>query len=286
MGYDVRMRRARACCALAASLAIGGCSLLTDVGGLSGGAVATGEGGTLGADAEAESSASGDGGVDALVEAAPSADCTGTHFFCTDFDKKSLTEEWDVVTAGKGTLDRDMTASVSMPFSLLVTHPEGNLATAPIVAKTLPASGIGGLRCRFNYRRDMVESTGVLVVLTVDFNTSTTEHLFVEIKDGQDKGRVYLAAIQPDGGTLDDFPIVPTFSTSIGSWAAVDWNLDLRALRSTLKSNGKLIDEGAVPAFDVARVVSIKLTLGLGNFIAPQGPWQVRYDDFVCDTLP
>ncbi len=280
-----RMQRGRAWLAVAASVAIAGCSLLTDSSGLSDGAVATNEGGT-GTDAALESSATADGSVDGLVEAGPSSDCTGTHFFCTDFDKKALTDEWDVVTPGNGTLERNMASSVSPPFALLVSHPSGNPESTPLVTKTLPASSIGGLRCRFNYRRDSIDPDGVLVVLMVDFNTQTSEHLFVEIKDGQSNGRVYLAAIQPDGGTLDDFPTVPTFATSLGSWAAVDWTLDLRAMRSTLKSDMNLIDQRPIPAFDVAKVVSIKLALGLGNHIAPQSPWQVRYDDFVCDTLP
>ena len=283
------MRAGRACLAGAAALAIAGCSLLTEVGGLSGGPTGGNEGGTLAAvDATSDAPAAPDGDAAALVDAvAPSTDCTAKHFFCTDFDKLALADEWDVVAPGNGTIDRNMAAAVSMPFSLLVTHPNGNPAAAPVLTKTLPApAGANGLRCRFQYRRDVVESTGVLVILKIDFGTDTSEHLFAELKEGQTKARVYLAATQSDGGVIDDFPTVPTFSAALGSWASVEWVLDLRNLRSTLKSGTKLIDQRPIPPIAVERVTNVKLSIGLGNFVAPQSPWQVRYDDFVCDALP
>ena len=288
------MPRFRAWAVGTAAVTIAGCSLTTDLTGFSNGAGASGEGGTApttsdGAAGPTDASTATDGEATVSGDAAePSSDCTGAHFFCTDFDKQALADEWNVVTPGSGTLERNMAASFSMPFSLVMTHPGGVPQATPKVTKTLPATAIGGLRCRFRYRRDKVDPDGVLVILVVDFNTATSEHLFVEIKDGDSNGRVYLNATQPDGGSIDDFPTVPTFSTALGSWASVDWTLDLRALRSTLKSDTKVIDQRPIPNFDVSRVNSIGFSLGLGNFsfVPASSPWQVRYDDFVCDTLP
>jgi len=166
-----------------------------------------------------------------------------------------------------------------------MTHPIGGGGT-PAVAKTVAATGIGGLKCSFSYRRDEVDEAGVLVVLMADFNTTSNEHFFAEIKDGKTQGRVYLAVTAPDKTVTADFPVVPTFSTSPGKWANVEWTLDLRGKRSTLNSNGKLIDQRPFGTFTPANLTSVKLTLGLGNFSDPTAPWRVRYDDFVCDALP
>jgi hypothetical protein len=291
IGYDEPMRGARAWLAATAAFAIAGCSLLTETGGLAGPAdPSSNEGGTLAAsDAMTDAAAAADGDAAVLVDSSPpSTDCSGKHFFCTTFDKGALSDEWDVVAPGNGTIDRNMAAAVSLPFSLLVTHPAGNPGATPILTKTLPspAGGGDGLRCRFQYRRDVVESAGVLVVLMIDFSTATSEHLFVEIKDGLTEGRVYLEAKQQDGGVLADFPTIPTFSAPLGTWASVEWTLDLRNLSSTLKSDAKVIDQRPIPHIDVENVTSGKLSLGLGNFAEPASPWQVRFDDFVCDVLP
>ena len=281
------MRGVRRClAATSAAATLVGCTLLTDLSGFSSATVVTsGDGSAPNDTLEASTEASADAADATDSVTPPSSDCATSHFFCTNFDQRPLVDEWDVVAPGNGTVDRIMAASVSAPFSLVVTHPDGNPAAAPRLTKTIPATGIGGLRCSFRYRRDMVDNNGVLVVLIVDFKTATSEHLFAEIKDGKTAGRVYLAATQPDGGVIDDFPIIPTFASPLASWASVEWTLDLRALRSTLTRDKELIDQRSIGNFAAAQVTDVKLSLGLGNFRAPASPWQVRFDDFVCEAL-
>jgi len=293
------MRTGYACFTVLAAIVVGaGCSLVTDLNGF------TSRADDANSSPDAESSPGGDasGAVppppldgstspptdagDPREAGAPLSLCSGTHFFCTDFDTRVLTSDWDLVAAGDGTVDRNTGAAKSMPYSLEMTHPIGNPGGTPVVAKTLPAAGIGGLKCSFSYRRDDVDDVGVIVVLMVDFNTSGSEHLFAEIKDGKTQGRVYLAATAPDGIVTDDFPIVPTFAPSPGAWAKVEWTLDLRAKRSTLASDGKLLDQRPFGTFTPANLTTVKLSLGLGNFKAPTSPWRVRFDDFVCDAVP
>ena len=275
------------------ALALAGCSLLTDLDGFTppSGAPDGGgrEGGTTppplgGAEAGADALAPGDGSA---MDAGPQALCAGKHVFCTNFDDAELLARWDTVSPGKGGIVRDGEASTSAPYSLLVTHPKTNLGDVPWVTKTVPLAAPKGLRCRFKYRRAEVDHDGVLVLFMIDFNTDTQEHFFAEVKDGFTEGRVYLNAKTADGTEHDDFPVIPTVSTALHDWADVDWTLDFApgAPKSTLKRDGDLVDERRMPDFDPARVTSVKLWLGLGDFTEPTSTWIVRYDDLVCDAL-
>ncbi len=272
-----------------ASLLAGGCSVLNDLSGYAGPANASSDDAS---DARGATDAAPAPTIDATTEAgdgstatldAPCA--TGTkHLFCASFDGASTDDAFDALSPGNGSIGPDDGASVTPMRSLLITHAAGKLAVTPRGQRTIAVSGLDGLRCRMKYRRDLVGG-GVLVLFIAEIRTSSGERLFAEIKDGTTEGRVYLESTLADGGVIGDFPVVPTVSVPGTGWATVDWTLDTKMGQSRLKRGDAEIDVRSFTPVPTAKITSVVLTVGLGDFAAPTSPWAVRVDDLVCDAL-
>lgn len=280
-----------------------GCSLFTDLGGLTsgseggssgspdatassdGGGLPTGDATTKGdapqGEAGGDAEGGGGGGVDPLS-------CTpGSHLFCTNFDNVKLTSIFDSVTPGNGAISIENAASFSNPSALRIAHPGGNPAATPNAKKVIATNGLNGIKCRMRYRRETIGG-GILVLVMLDVKTSGNARLFAELKDGNSLGKVYLEVTKPDGTVGSDFPDVPTMGGGLGAWTLLEWTLDFKSATSTVVRGGTTIDTRAfVSSFDGSQARSIELTVGLGAFTFdfPASPWTVQVDDLVCDAL-
>lgn len=271
---------------------LGACSLLTDLSGLSGGAGVAGDAASPPPASGLDAAGGTEGGTttDAALDGPPSTTplCGGSakHVLCTTFDDRDLDADFDLVTPGLGTIARNGDQWVSRPFSLRITHPGGLPASTPAVQKAVALTGLGGLRCRLRYRRELTGG-GVLVLFVVELKTGTPERLFAELKDGNTNGRIYLNTTAPDGGVIDDFPTIPTFSAAGTGWANVEWTLNFETSKSLLRSDSVDIDSRTFAPIDGSKVTSAVFTVGLGNFNfgVADSPWRVRVDDLVCDAL-
>ena len=277
--------------AIGVACSLGACSLFTELDGLTSGARAVADGGG-GPDSGPDSApigndggptADADSGNDGGASTLSLCEAEANHFFCMDFDRLALSQEFDDHAGGAGSVTRDTTRAFSLPGSLGMGRPEGSPSATPFARKARSVAAMAGLSCKFRYRRDQAGG-GVVVLLIVEMKTAT-ERLFAEIKDGPSQGRLYLETTAPDGGTASDFPIIPTVSAPSPAWANVEWTLDLAAAQSVLRRDGAKIDSRNLPASIAGKNVMVTMTLGLGNFQAPTSSWQVNVDDFVCDTM-
>ena len=299
--YDpnVPLRHAPRALAAGGLACLVGCSLLTDLGGLSSGSSGTssssgGADGASGGDGSSGSSgSSGDSSTsDASSsgsEAGPTSPCAPgtTHLFCTTFDTGGLGDIFDSYGTGtNGALAIESTASFSAPSALRIGHPGGNPGGTPYGARTITLSSLDGVKCRMRYRRETMGG-GILVLFMVEVRTFSNVKFFAEVKDGPTTGKLYLQTTKADGTNSSDFPDIPSVAApSSTAWANLAWTLDFKASKSTLLRDGANVDTRLFAApFDGNSLKSITFTVGLGQFTDPASPWVVRVDDLVCDAL-
>lgn len=273
-----------------------GCSLLTDLGGLSNGPSGTssssgGADGSTGGDGSSGSagdSATSDGSTSGS-EGGPASPCApgSTHLFCTTFDTGGLGDIFDSYgTGNNGALAIESTASFSSPSALRIGHPGGNPGGTPYGARTITRSSLDGVRCRMRYRRETMGG-GILVLFMVEVRTFSDAKFFAEVKDGPTTGKLYLETTKADGTNASDFPDIPSVAApSSTAWADLDWTLDFKTSKSTLLRDGANVDtRGFAAPFDGRSLKSVTFTVGLGQFTDPASPWVVRVDDLVCDAM-
>jgi hypothetical protein len=258
---------------------IAGCSLVTDLGGLTAGAAPTTD--TNAADAAASDAAPSDATVAdasvssdsaAAVDAAPSCAAPA---FCDDFERTDTKGKWDTVVASGGSLTIDSLVSHSATRSLRADLADAATDRTIFLERVLPANTLG-VKVAFFYRFE-----GSAVVLSIQLENPLSA-VFVRL----DTSGTSLFMTNYQASQTHEYPLG---STGVDQWDQM--TVELR--RSTAAATPSIrVMRGANATVVVDAQVPIVLgtlsayRVGIAYASPGSSAGSVWIDDIRVDTLP
>ena len=253
------------------------CSLLNDLGGFGGEADSEREDSSTTNDANGEDASVADAGTD-VVDAAIFV-CDG-QALCDTFDDAPLASLWSgAFLEGDASLEiTDAGPSVTSPNTLRVAldlADAGTVRRARLI-KVFPGSH-AGLRCSFDIRLEQSVLNDGLLMAYLDLGATAGYRHEVNFIYGLLSGNVNEVVTNPDGGRIvTDHPVPPVQNKT---WYRVTYEVTNNTIR--FWNNGTLLVDA--PMTDLALNAPTFL-MGI-VYSTSAGPWDVRFDNAVCETL-
>lgn len=275
------MFRRRACFTPLLGSALAGCSLLTDLSGLSNGAAPS-----LVADGSTDAGADGLALTDAPIDADAESFCSRLprHDLCADFDQSDqVGSAFDTYAAGGGSMTLSSASPKSSPRSLVASMPGVGAGRGPGLVKRLVEKG-ARLRCELDVRREGTGSDGSFALLRVDLEGTDGLTFALEMKQSRTRHYFFAKTYYVDGGgtqaNIDDAFPPP---------AELAWTHYVLEIDTSKQRLLNLVDE--VTALDRAWPLPSEIaaaTIEIGLTVVSRGTttWSQSMDNVVCDILP
>jgi hypothetical protein len=259
------------------------CSLTTELDGLTGGATATGDGGTSGGPEAGGSDApatfeAGDASMSSDGDAGPIDPCVGT-VFCDTFERAAPQGSWtSFYTESGGTAAIDSTTSTSPTRSLLINIPAAGSPHAQFTSPGYP--NVNHVRLSFSMKAGAPNRATSLMRLQLDANSrAAVMDLFMF--DG--RYAIDENVFGAPSGSYADYAVSAGFIPD--TWQR--WSLELDARAPTAVGIVTLDGVERLRTNLVNSFVKGDVSILMGSFYSPDGPAQsVHFDDVALTILP
>jgi len=261
---------------IASVAALGACSLVVELDGLS----------SPDASRDGASEASIDVAADSLAEASTEAGprfCTGKHLLCEDFDDDS--GSWsDAVqpTANNVTLTVVTNESTSKPASLRIV-PLGANASGGLVG-VFPAPPPTDFTCAVSLRIEGFPPGAIMQAAQLAVSTSDPNVIIYDVFFQADTQNAQLYEYEnlTDGGGVNSQKSLP-FSILDGAWHRLTLTMHVASSPSAVMDLGD--NNGTTKTLSPpSPITGFRYNIGIGFTNAATG-WTAYFDDAVCDAL-